>query len=153
MQEPPDYPNCLNQFLKRKIWRSTLGEAHAAVEAGLPSANPPFDLTSFFIKPATDVKAFSGGIEPKDQMLGYYLADWNEDRLPADLPVWCAELVSFKLEYRVYIVRGEIRAICRYIAPPGMPSEAAYDPTVDTELNVSEVNEAVRILYESGECP
>ena len=49
-----DYPECLTPLLKRRIWRSTLGELVAAV-----NENPS---TQVFFKPADDIKAFSGEI-------------------------------------------------------------------------------------------
>jgi len=150
MGEPPDYPDCLSKFTRRRIWRSTLGQAAAAVEAGLPASEPPFDVPEFFIKPASDIKSFSGGVEPRDSMLGYYLT-LAEPPLPPSTPVWCAETVSFTHEYRVYVVRGEIRGVCRYIAPEGVkPFEAPYDPEVDTLFDMGVVREAVGALAESA---
>jgi hypothetical protein len=62
----------------------------------------PTGSSPCFIKPAEDTKAFSGIIEPRDQMLDYLRME-----LPADLPVLCAEIVSFVAEYRIYLVNGE----------------------------------------------
>ena len=52
--------------------------------------------------------------------------------LPADLPVLCAEIVSFEAEYRIYLVNGDIKAICQY---KGRKREMAVDvvePIVST---------------------
>jgi len=39
------------------------------------------------------------------------------DGLPMDTPVYCSELVKFHSEFRVYVINGEIKAICQYTGP------------------------------------
>ncbi len=57
MPAPPDYPECLKSFLKRKVWKSTLGEVKKILET---------TTDNIFIKPASDIKAFNGLVEPME---------------------------------------------------------------------------------------
>ena len=75
MPPPPDYPDCLKHLLRRKIWRTTLGEFSAALENG------GFGGKNVFVKPGSDIKAFNGVIEPKDQMLWYYFTKYASRNL------------------------------------------------------------------------
>ena len=95
MPQPPDYPECLRPLLHRRVWQSTLGAVQAAGK-------------EVFIKPATETKAFSG-LVATPEWLEYLLAQF----LPS-LAVQCSELVEMAAEWRVYCVRGAVRACCRY---------------------------------------
>eukprot|EP00756_Hemistasia_phaeocysticola_P020880 Hpha_TRINITY_DN15743_c1_g9::TRINITY_DN15743_c1_g9_i1::g.40100::m.40100 len=130
---PPDYPSCLSDLLHRKIWQSTLGAIAAEVKA-----TPGFQV---FIKPAEDTKVFSAIIEPKDQMIDTLISGIPGciDALPESTPVHCAELVTMVSEYRVYVVNGEIREVCRYKGPD------------DDKLDLEVVRGAVKSLTESEE--
>lgn len=95
--EPLDYPDELQEFLGRKIWKSSL-----------------FTITSHeecwhvFVKPIYDVKRFSGTVldECKDLIkLGGGLED---------IAVWCSERVNFLSEWRLWVVRGEIIGLTPY---------------------------------------
>ena len=121
----PDYPQCLEHLLNRKIWFTTLGE----VEEYLKTTTK-----DIFIKPAVDVKAFSGLIEPKEQMLQYVL-----EQFPRSFPVVCSELAEFVSEYRVYVVNGEIKGVGHYRGPK------------EKELDMKIVEDAVKILSQSDE--
>ncbi|CAJ1334539.1 unnamed protein product [Effrenium voratum] len=138
MPAPPDYPKCLEHLLHRKIWQSTLGEVRDQL-AALPSHIEH----QVFIKPAMDTKAFSAIIEPKEQMLGTLLdgIPGALDPLPAEMPVHCAEVIDMISEYRVYVVEGEIRAVCHYKGPSR--GDGAIDELV--------VEDAVRTLCSSEE--
>jgi hypothetical protein len=57
MPNPPDYPECLNHLLKRKVWKSTLQKVLKVLETA---------TENIFIKPAADIKAFNGIVEPKE---------------------------------------------------------------------------------------
>ena len=128
MPEPPDYPSCLQKFLHRRVWQSTLGEVGQQLANDLlqthNGGDPPPNI---FIKPATDTKAFSAIIEPKDQMLDALLTGIEGilKPLPRETPVHCAEIVDMILEYRVYVVSGDIRAVCQYKGPPTPPVEGS----------------------------
>ena len=126
MPIPQDYPECLKHLLHRKIWTTTLGE----VEKYLQTATD-----SIFIKPASDIKAFNGLIEPQDQMLWYVL-----EQFPRNLEVCCSELVEFVSEYRVYCINGEIKGISQYLGPKDAPP-------VDQKV----IEDAVKTLFSSPE--
>ena len=120
----PDYPACLAPYLHRKMWRATLG-ACAAGSGGAP----------FYVKPAEDIKAFSG-----EEATPAELAHLRS-RFPADFPVVCSEKVELACEYRCYVARGAVRAMC-HCPHPGC-EKAPLDEAV--------VREAVATLEASGE--
>jgi hypothetical protein len=125
MPEPPDYPECLKHLLHRRIEKSSLGEISSIL-----SANP---TAQYFIKPYADTKAFSGLTVSPDWM-DYLLGEFS-----SSFPVIMSELVEMVSEYRVYIVNGEIKAICRYKGPD------------DGALDLDVVRGAVETLSESDE--
>lgn len=134
MPTPRDYPECLQHLLHRRMWTSTLGEARARL-AGDPTAR-------FFMKPALETKAFSGGVATLDEIDLYLngIPGIPDIRTyPPSLAVHCSELVTLISEHRVYVVNGRIRAICQYIGP----EDAALDRDV--------VEEAVRTFSASDE--
>lgn len=49
---PPDYPDCLKDFLFRKIWQTNLADLEKSFEE-----NPNLEI---FVKPANSAKAFDG---------------------------------------------------------------------------------------------
>mmetsp|Transcript_17137 Transcript_17137/g.48267 ORF Transcript_17137/g.48267 Transcript_17137/m.48267 type:complete len:266 (-) Transcript_17137:2105-2902(-) len=102
MPEPPDYPDCLSHLLHRKIWTSTLADVKTHLETSTSN-------TEVFIKPAADTKAFSGLVATKDWM-DYLLQEHSPT-----LPVLCSEIVRFVAEYRVYVVRGQVRGVGQYM--------------------------------------
>lgn len=57
MPNPPDYPECLQSLLKRKVWKSNLGEVKKILAT---------TTNNIFIKPASDIKAFNGLVEPME---------------------------------------------------------------------------------------
>ena len=59
--------------------------------------------------------------------------------LPNHLPVHCAEVINMESEYRVYVVNGEIRAVCHYLGDPNLK--------IDLDL----VHQSVKVLIESEE--
>ena len=62
---PPDYPASLNHLLGRRVWKTTLGGAQAALaEAG------EGERGELFLKPAFGAKSFSGFVEPREQVRG-----------------------------------------------------------------------------------
>eukprot|EP01006_Ploeotia_vitrea_P003907 TRINITY_DN113488_c0_g1_i1.p1 TRINITY_DN113488_c0_g1~~TRINITY_DN113488_c0_g1_i1.p1 ORF type:complete len:266 (-),score=30.22 TRINITY_DN113488_c0_g1_i1:86-883(-) len=106
--KPPDYPDCLKHLLYRRIWQSTLGEIATYVQTATGQT---------FIKPAVDAKTFSAVIEPQDQMLDVFLngiPGTTMKPVPPNTPVYCAEVVKLLSEYRVYVIDGEIKAVCHY---------------------------------------
>ena len=67
------------------------------------------------------------------------MLDYLAMQFPATFPVLCSEIVNFVSEYRVYVVQGVVRGICRYKGPD--------TPPLDNEI----VEAAVRTLFESEE--
>ncbi len=91
-----DYPDCLAQFLGRKVWLSTLRQARASD-------------TPVFIKPTkADQKRFTGFLfnNFKDLI--------DSAGVDQDLPVWCSEPVEFVSEYRVFVAKAEVLGIGHY---------------------------------------
>jgi len=125
MPEPPDYPECLKHLLYRTIEKTTLGEAFERI-----SADP---TAQYFVKPAEDIKAFSGLV---------LSIDWRDfllEQFPPSFPVILSEVVEMISEYRVYVVDGDIRAVCNYMGPK------------EVSLDMSVVEGAVRSLVDNDE--
>ena len=97
-----DYPRCLESLLQRRIWQCTLQDA--ATLAMTTDAK-------FYIKPASDIKAFSG-----EEATSGWLQELLT-RFPATLPVSCSEFVDIACEYRVYVAQGRLLATCHYTHP------------------------------------
>ncbi len=94
LPDAPDYPDCLKHLLHRKIWLTTLGDLLDREDK------------NYFIKPAEDIKAFSGFVESKDMMMKYLI-----ESFPLHFPVLCSELIDMISEYRVYCIDGAIKGI------------------------------------------
>jgi hypothetical protein len=103
--QPPDYPKCLENYLFRKVWKSTLGDISAEF-----SKDP---TATFFVKPAGSAKAFDGMILNGIDEATMWIQIWRETN-PASFPVMCSEIVEFLKEYRVYTVNGEVRGVSKY---------------------------------------
>lgn len=126
MPAPPDYPESLAYLLGRRVWTSTLAEVREKLAA--MKNGPAQDRIEIFIKPAEDTKAFAGIIEPRDQMLDALLDGIPGvlAALPPSFRVHCSEVVEMLSEYRVYVVRGDIRGTCHYKGPED-PARYALD--------------------------
>lgn len=111
IEAPPanDYPEALYPWLHRRVWRATLRDVEAGVWDGAPAV---------FAKPADRLKSFTGRVFRGSDDL-YFLG--NASRRQA---VWCSEVVQWRSEHRVYVVRGEIVSVDHYAgdvsAPPAM---------------------------------
>jgi hypothetical protein len=94
----PNYPEELQPFLGRKIWRSTINTI----------ASQP-DQWNIFVKPLTASKAFTGRVirSPKD------LISCGNSR--ADVDVWCSEIVNFVTEWRCFVRYGAILDVRHYV--------------------------------------
>ncbi|GAB4586698.1 ATP-grasp domain-containing protein [Nocardia sp. IFM 10818] len=98
--EPDDYPAGLREFLRRRVWRSTLGEVERGLESGAVSAT--------FVKPAERRKNFTGAVCYSERDIA---ALGNISRRQR---VWCSEVVRWVAEYRVYVIDQEVVWIDRY---------------------------------------
>lgn len=91
-----DYPESLNPYLERKIWKST---------SNTINSNP--ELWPVFMKPVHN-KQFKGRVirSPKDLIgCGSYYEDY---------PVYCSEVLEFIAEFRVFVLYGQIIDVRRY---------------------------------------
>ncbi len=124
---PNDYPDCLAPFLHRRVWHATLGdvERRLAGDAGRP----------VFVKPSARRKNFTGRV-----------FTWSGDFLHIGTVsrrqmVWCSDVVSWKSEFRVYVIGDEIVGTDHY----------AGDPEV--VLDMGTVNAAIVAYRKSGQAP
>jgi hypothetical protein len=103
------HPDPLARFLRRRVWRSTLAAAQAAVEQ---SGHP------IFVKPSEVQKRFTGVV------LGSGDA-WPLVSVPGRTAVWCSEVVSFKSEYRAFVCNRNVLDVRHYWGDPTVtPQEA-----------------------------
>lgn len=93
--DPIDYPWELEEFLGRKVWRSTMGEIRGTT-------------TPTFIKPYHE-KKFTGFI-----YRGATAEAVRTVLLPDDEPLWCSELVTFVAEFRTYVKDDTVLGCHRY---------------------------------------
>ena len=119
------YPGSLKAFLHRKVWRSTLGKVEESVRE--------CQLSPVFIKPASREKTFTGLVVDSLQSL-YFVGNTSRRQ-----EVWCADLVDWLSEYRVYVVDSEIRSIDH------------YDGDEDVCVDYKTVEEAIKYLDDTGE--
>lgn len=100
--EVPNYigfPKSLEQFYRRKIGRTTIGEIEAK------------DLP-LFIKPLEDVKLFTGFVLEKFstlQNIGMYYSDVN-----SNTAVYTSEVIDIVSEYRCFVHKNELVGIKHY---------------------------------------
>jgi ATP-grasp domain, R2K clade family 2 len=110
---PPlnEYPASLAEFLHRRIWRSTLGNLERSLRAGM--------MHSVFAKPANRCKRFTGMVFHDDGDL-YRIGDVSRRE-----DIFCAEVISWLSEYRVYMVNSEIRSVDFYDGDPNIKIDLA----------------------------
>jgi hypothetical protein len=125
--KPLDYPEPLQPYLMRKVWKATLREVETAFEQG--------STAETFIKPANRQKLFTGYVVQDDRGLQ------KIGSVSRNQEVWCSEVVFWKSEYRVYIVQGDIVSIDHYAGDAKKP------------VNKKFVEEAVFVYEKSGEAP
>ncbi len=101
---PNDYPTCLEPWLHRRVWRSTLGDVESEL---LDGGGRPV-----FVKPADRRKAFTGRVFASAQELQFFASSSRRQG------VWCSEVVQWLSEYRVYVKGEAILAIDQYGGDP-----------------------------------
>jgi hypothetical protein len=91
------------------------------------------DTAPFFAKPQGRLKRFTGHVfgDASDLM---YLEDAS-----ASTRVWCSEVVEWRSEYRVFVIRGRVVGVRHYSGDSSVP------------LDQQVVAETVRLLEQSGE--
>lgn len=111
---PPslDYPEPLEPFLGRRVWKTTLKEALDRTEEKLFVKSVHQKLLTGF--------AFTGKFRDKIKMAG----------IPDDEPMWLSDAKTFVSEYRCFVLRGEVLDARHYkgdwgVAPDRKVVEAA----------------------------
>jgi hypothetical protein len=126
--EPPasnDYPRSLRPLLYRRVWTSNVGRLIDELYDG--TRRP------VFAKPSDRQKRFTGRVFATPDDL------FHLEGASRNTTILCAEVVDWRVESRVFVIRGEIVGIRRY----------AGDPSI--RLDESVVSQAVRAFEESGE--
>ncbi|HEY0612450.1 MAG TPA: ATP-grasp domain-containing protein [Chitinophaga sp.] len=105
---PLDYPESLQLFLGRKIWKSSMHKF---------AYDKAFNV---FIKPLHRSKSFTGKLITSERdLIGCY--DYQ-----SDMDIWCAEPVNFLAEWRCFVRYGTILDVRRYRGD----WKLHYDPAV-----------------------
>lgn len=123
--EPPpplDYPEALRPFLLRPVWQSTVGRL-LTLEAPL------------FAKPAARAKRFTGRVFAGPEDL-YYLHGTSSRE-----PIWCSPPVSWRAEWRAYVLGDRVLDLCWYSGDAGLA------PDLDT------LQAMLRAFRSSGSAP
>ena len=120
-----EYPGSLATLLHRRIWRSTLGNLERSLVAGM--------TRSIFAKPANRCKRFTGFVLHDEGDL------YRVGNVSRQEQIFCAEVVSWLSEYRIYVVNSEIRSVDFY----------SGNPDILIDLNI--IKNAIDILDRSGE--
>ena len=123
---PVYFPGSLTPYLHRKIWPDTVGGLRARIER----ADRPV-----FAKPAGRSKIFTGCIFSNPGDL-YHLGTTSGRE-----PIWCSEVVSWRSEYRVYVIGQDIVSV------------DFYSGDASIGLDQSVIAEAVATYHRSGEAP
>lgn len=121
---PDDYPECLRAFLRRRVWETRLDSVREQVYSE--------DFRPFFMKPKDRLKRFTGKvIESYDDLSPLY-------NISKQTSVYCSEVVRWRTEYRVFVIKGSIRGIRHYCGDPSVTLDEAV------------IQSAIRALEESG---
>ncbi|PSV00716.1 ATP-grasp domain-containing protein [Photobacterium kishitanii] len=120
---PDYYPEALTKYLgSRSVKRTTINEVFATIAAG----------KSTFVKPVYDWKSFTGFVA--DESVGY----GTLSKFSIRKPVWISEIVNFQYEFRAYVSKNELLAVCQYTG------EMDMTPNFDIILS------AIKKLKDSG---
>ena len=120
-----DYPVYLSNLMYRQTWICTVSKLEKILLQGIHKP--------IFAKPATRRKRFTGCVfETEDDLYKIYGVSRQEKLL-------CSEVVSWKSEYRVYVVNSEIRSIDFYNGNP------------DVLIDIKKVQQAIKSLDDAGE--
>lgn len=103
-----DYPETLAPFLRRRVRRSTIREAHGLCRDD--RFDPPV-----FIKPVTGHKEFTGHVLAVYRDL-LRTAGWAHEE--PDTAVWLSEVVDFVAEWRYFVHAREVVGVGHYHGDP-----------------------------------
>lgn len=122
---PNDFPKALEPFFHRRIWKSSVKALASAIELG----------REVFAKPAGRQKFFNGRVFNSHSDLCFLSGVSRQE------PIWCSEIVSWKSEFRIYVIGTEIVAQRHY------GGDSAEVPSS------SVIAEAIHLYAASGEAP
>lgn len=91
-----DYPECLQKYLGRKIWKSTINKVNS---------NP--DSWPIFVKSISNKKLKGRVIESTKDLIGCGSIYHDEE-------IYCSEVIDIISEYRVFVLYDEILDVRRY---------------------------------------
>jgi len=103
-----DYPPALAPFLRRRVRKATIREAHGLCRDD--RFDPPV-----FIKPVTGHKEFTGHVLAVYRDL-IRTAGWAHEE--PDTAVWLSDVVDFTAEWRYFVLGGEIVGVGHYWGDP-----------------------------------
>jgi ATP-grasp domain, R2K clade family 2 len=121
-----EYPASLESLLHRRVWRSTIGNLESSLLSGMMTQ-------SIFAKPANRCKRFTGFVIHDEGDL------YRVSNVSRREQIFCAEVVSWLSEYRIYVVNSKVRSVDFY----------SGNPEIKIDINI--VEQAIDILDQSQE--
>lgn len=121
-----EYPASLESLLHRRVWRSTLGHLESSLLAGMMTQ-------SIFAKPANRCKRFTGFVIHDERDL------YRVGNVSRREQIFCAEVVSWLSEYRIYVVDSKIRSV------------DFYSGNHEIKIDINVVKQAINTLDRSQE--
>lgn len=118
------YPESLKPYLGRNIFEMNFGDLNKEY---YPS----------FVKPASDIKLFTGDIVSHDDHIIYMISNGAKP----DTKIHVSSLVDFITEYRCFVTRGELRGMKHY--------KGDFEVFPDMKI----IHEMIEIFEKSGEAP
>jgi hypothetical protein len=94
------YPKCLEKYLERKVWETTI--RNLLFQADLQ------EIPQIFIKPKSKAKLFTGFI------INSYHDLFKLDRYSKNTEIYCSTIVNWLSEYRVFVNGSKIVGIKLY---------------------------------------
>ena len=116
-----DYPKCLNKYLHRKIWESSIKDIKTELFN-------EYIIKPIFIKPKNKLKKFTGFIIKS-------IDDLNKINNAGDnTKIICSEPVNFISEYRCPVINGEIKDLCYYSGDSNINIDKSIVPKMVKEF-------------------
>lgn len=123
--KPNPYPECLKEFLHRRVWEMTLAELESNLRDGLESP--------IFAKPKEFLKRFTGRVFVSEIDL------YHVHGISRRMNLLCSDVVNWISEYRVYVVNGQIKHIGYCVGEK------------DFDLDYAAIERAVNLLCSSND--
>jgi ATP-grasp domain, R2K clade family 2 len=121
-----EYPASLESLLHRRVWKSTIGNLESSLLSGMMTQ-------SIFAKPSNRCKRFTGFVIHDEGDL------YRVSNVSRREQIFCAEVVSWLSEYRIYVVKSKVRSVDFYTG----------NPEIKIDINV--IEQAIDILDQSQE--